>query len=305
MKQTKYNYPVAPSKPVTEYYFGTKITDHYRNFEDLKDSAVQTWFKAQGIYAENILDNIPGRDKLIKKMEELSQRKDFNISNINVTRDNQYFFLKQQKGDETAQVFYRKDENSEDEFLYDPKDYKPETKKNYVISNISPSWDGRYLVIAITHGGLEISEMIILDMTTRKVLPQIITHGRTYIKWFPNSNGFAYMHCPVIDINSTRLWKDMKMVRYYIGNDPKELDVFFSKDTHPQLIASGDFFSIALYSPLDKYILGYISKSTSSKYPETYYTTIEELEHGIPNWKPLLTADDQARYAELINDTCS
>ena len=303
MKQIKYNYPIAPSQPVTEDYFGIKITDHYRNFEDLKDPAVQTWFKAQGGYAESILENIPGRDTLIKKMEELSQRKSFSVFNVNVTRDDQYFFLKKQKGAETAQVFYRKDEHSEDELLYDPKDYKPETKKNYVISNISPSWDGRYLVIAITHSGLEISEMIILDMTTRKVLPQIITHCRSHITWFPNNNGFTYMHVPVIDITSTSLWKNMKMVRYYIGDDPKELDICFSKDTHPELnIGYGDFFFIDLFDPLDKYVLGYIFKS--SRNPEIYYATVNELEHGIPDWKSLFVDDDQTRYGGvLMNDT--
>jgi len=41
MNQTKYNYPVAPSKPITEDYFGTKITDHYRNLENLEDPDVQ------------------------------------------------------------------------------------------------------------------------------------------------------------------------------------------------------------------------------------------------------------------------
>ncbi len=304
MKQTKYNYPVAPSKPVTEDYFGTKITDHYRNLENLEDPEVQKWFKAQGSYAEHILENIPGRDILIQKMEDFYQRKAFIVFNINITRDEQYFFLKKQKEAETAQVFYRKDEHSEDELLYDPKDYKPASQKSYVISNISPSWDGRYLAIAITHSGLEIVEMIILDMNTRKVLPQVITHCYANITWFPNSNGFAYTHIPVIDINSFALYKDMKMVRYYIGEEPKKLDIFFSKDTHPQLeIAPFDLLHIVLFDPLDKYVVGYIYKTASSKYPARYYTTVAELEHGIPDWKPLLTVEEQAGYGMLINDT--
>ncbi len=303
-QQSKYNYPLAPSKPVTEDYFGTKVTDHYRNLENLKDPAVQAWFKAQGVYAERILENIPGRDTLIQKMEDLRQRKAFSVSNVNVTRDNQYFFLKKQKGAETAQVFYRKDEHSEEELLYDPKDYQPETEKKYVISDIIPSWDGRYLVIAITHSGLEIVEMIILDMNNRKVLPEIITHCFSNVKWFPNNNGFVYTHRPVIDVNSADLWKGRKAVRYHIGDDPKELNVIFSKDTHPQLnIDIADALLIDFYDPLDKYILGYVVKSSSSKNPETYYTTVDELEHGIPNWKPLLMADDQAGYGELIGDT--
>ncbi len=56
MKQIKYNYPVASSKLVAEDYFGTKSTDHYHNLEN---PAMQTWFKAQGGYAEHILENSP------------------------------------------------------------------------------------------------------------------------------------------------------------------------------------------------------------------------------------------------------
>ncbi len=316
MKPTKYNYPLAPSKPVTEDYFGTKITDHYRNLEDLTDPIVQKWYKDQGVYAENILENIPGRDLLIQKIEDLIQRKLYSISSVKVTRDDQCFFLKKQKGAETAQVFYRKDQNSEDELLFDPKDYKqqellplgrhPENpsapiEKNYVISNISPSWNGRYLVIAITHSGREISELIILDMNTRKFLPHIITNGFSNVKWFPDSNGFAYTHRPVIDVNSTSLWKDAKVVRYTIGDDPKDLNVFFSKNTHPHLnISSSDFLSINFHDPLDKYIVGFIHRP--SPYAEIYYASVEELEHGIPDWKPLLTKEDRAsRYGGVLS----
>ncbi len=53
MNKIKYNYSIAPSKPLTEDYFGTKTTVYYRNLENLKDPALQTWFKVQGGYAEN------------------------------------------------------------------------------------------------------------------------------------------------------------------------------------------------------------------------------------------------------------
>jgi prolyl oligopeptidase len=42
--------PVAAVKPVTEEYFGTKVTDPYRWLEDLKDPEVQKWFKGQDDY---------------------------------------------------------------------------------------------------------------------------------------------------------------------------------------------------------------------------------------------------------------
>lgn len=55
----------APSQPVTEAYFGKRVTDLYRNPEDLKDPAVQEWMKAQPDYTHSVLDKIPGRQPLL------------------------------------------------------------------------------------------------------------------------------------------------------------------------------------------------------------------------------------------------
>jgi len=38
--------PVAPVRPVTDDYYGTKIVDNYRYMENLKDPEVQEWMKA-------------------------------------------------------------------------------------------------------------------------------------------------------------------------------------------------------------------------------------------------------------------
>jgi Prolyl oligopeptidase, N-terminal beta-propeller domain len=42
--------PAAAVKPVTEEYFGTKVTDPYRWLENLNEPDVQKWFKAQGCW---------------------------------------------------------------------------------------------------------------------------------------------------------------------------------------------------------------------------------------------------------------
>ncbi|MUG93745.1 hypothetical protein F7734_15490 [Scytonema sp. UIC 10036] len=39
--------PVAPVQPVTDDYFGIKVTDNYRYMENFKDEEVQKWVKAQ------------------------------------------------------------------------------------------------------------------------------------------------------------------------------------------------------------------------------------------------------------------
>jgi hypothetical protein len=56
---------VAPIRPVTDDYFGTKVVDPYRYMENLKDPEVQAWFKAQDDSARAVLAKIPGRQQLL------------------------------------------------------------------------------------------------------------------------------------------------------------------------------------------------------------------------------------------------
>ena len=73
--ETRQKPPLAQVSPVEDVYFGTKISDPYRYMENLKDSTVQQWFKAQADYSRKILNSIPGRQKLIDKMMEFDGRR--------------------------------------------------------------------------------------------------------------------------------------------------------------------------------------------------------------------------------------
>ena len=56
--------PVAAARPVTDDYFGTKVTDSYRWMEDMKSPELAEWMKAQNAYTREILQSIPGRADL-------------------------------------------------------------------------------------------------------------------------------------------------------------------------------------------------------------------------------------------------
>src|SRR5690348_1708578 len=65
--------PVAPVRPVTDDYYGTKIVDNYRYMENLKDPEVQAWMKGQNDYTRAVLANIPGRAKLLARIKQVDQ----------------------------------------------------------------------------------------------------------------------------------------------------------------------------------------------------------------------------------------
>jgi hypothetical protein len=57
--------PIAAVQPVTDEYFGIKVIDPYRYMENLDDSGVQKWLKAQADYTRSQLDRIPGRPAVL------------------------------------------------------------------------------------------------------------------------------------------------------------------------------------------------------------------------------------------------
>src|ERR1700741_4468388 len=65
--------PVAPALPVTDDYFGTRVTDNYRYFEDLKSPQVQAWIKGQADYARAVLDSLPGRRALLDRVTAIDK----------------------------------------------------------------------------------------------------------------------------------------------------------------------------------------------------------------------------------------
>ena len=63
--------PKAAVKPVTDDYYGTKVVDPYRYMENLKDSEVQGWMKAQDASTRSALAAIPGREQLLARIRTL------------------------------------------------------------------------------------------------------------------------------------------------------------------------------------------------------------------------------------------
>src|SRR5271154_1976825 len=63
--------PVAPVRPVTTDYFGTKVVDDYRYMEELGSAEVKAWMKAQADYTRGKLDAIPARKPLLDRIHAL------------------------------------------------------------------------------------------------------------------------------------------------------------------------------------------------------------------------------------------
>lgn len=147
----------APSVPATDDYFGFKITDEFRNLENLKDSTVTRWMKSQSDFTASILSSIPNRNYYSNKRLEFDKREGYSISDLKVTRNDKYFYLKRNVGEKTAKVYYRNGFSGTENLLYDPSEFISSKKTtvgtkapNFIINLISPSWNGDKIAISLT-----------------------------------------------------------------------------------------------------------------------------------------------------------
>ena len=65
-------YPPAPRGPVVDHYFGTTVPDPYRWMENDKDPDWLPFLKGQNDHTRAVLNTIPGRDALLRRIQQLS-----------------------------------------------------------------------------------------------------------------------------------------------------------------------------------------------------------------------------------------
>src|ERR1700744_2586585 len=97
--------PVAPVRPITDTYFGTKVVDPYRWMENLKSPEVQKWMKGQNDFTRDYLGKLPDRDALIKRIGDLDNAS-VRVGGVDLY-GNRYFYMKLTPQDQTPKLYVR------------------------------------------------------------------------------------------------------------------------------------------------------------------------------------------------------
>lgn len=292
------------SKPVVENIHGQNIKDLYRNAENLDDPEVKKWVDLQNLKSENALQDIQRISFLIEKQKEYDKKKSFSVTSLKVTPNDKHFYLKRFAKENVAKLYFRDSFDGNETLLYDPKSFAKEKDQEFLINYIQPNWDGSKIVASITEKGKEFSELIIIDVNTKKVLPEILTNswasGVGGVSWLPDNSSFIYLFHPTTDKKSSSFLKNTKSVIYKVGDNKNSLKEIFSKDYSKNLsIDEADFPTVFLNDQGNKYLIG--EKSGVGAYNDAYILTIDQLESK--KWKLLFNKSDQVKDYIIKNDS--
>jgi prolyl oligopeptidase len=182
--------PYSAVEPVTEILHGVAITDPYRWLEDQDSPRTRAWIEGQTRYARSYLDGIPGRDRIRERIREFLAVETYD-SLQKVGR--RYFFRKRLPEQQQSCIYVREGTDGADRLLIDPSERGTGNFTAVKPLRISP--DGRLLLYEVKEGGERTGTFELLELETRKRLPDLLPRG--YLRGFafaPDGKSFYYVH---------------------------------------------------------------------------------------------------------------
>lgn len=182
--------PQSAVEPVTEIFHGVSVTDPYRWLEDQDSPRTRAWIGDQTCYARSYLDSIPGRGKIRARIKDfLAVETHDSLQKAG----NRYFFRKRLPDQEQPCIYMRDGADGEDQLLIDPLERG--TGEHTAVKPLRISQDGRLLLYEVKEGGERTGTFELLEIETRKRLPDLLPRG--YLRGFafaPDGKSFYYVH---------------------------------------------------------------------------------------------------------------
>ena len=298
--------PIAKENNIVDEYYGVKVDDPYRYMENLDDAEVQQWIKGQAEYASKILSKIPGRAKLINRLQELDSGKPFSTYSITRFVDGTRYYMKRMAGENVAKLFVRYTGNNDEQLLIDTEKIKSEDNQHFSINFYSASPDGKYVVYGLAKGGSEQTIIHILDTESGENLSETIDRIEPYYnkpRWMSDESGFFYSRLQKVspDDPETEIYKKSRAYFHKLGTSVKDDIEVMGYDLSDRVpIGEVDFPSIYIPSNSD-YAVAKIQHGDANEI-SIYTTPIQSLlDNDIP-WVKVCDAGDEVTTFSVFNN---
>lgn len=182
----KIAYPETERTNVNDTLWGEVVADPYRWLENDTSKATAQWVEAQNAVTNSYLANIPFREELRNRLNEVSQYATESLP----WKKNGKFYYYSNDGVQNQSVLYEKSSlDAEPRMILDPNKLSEDGTVALSIVEISP--DGRYLAYAISRSGSDWNEIYVMDLNTLELLPDHIQWIKfSPITWY--NDGFFY-----------------------------------------------------------------------------------------------------------------
>ena len=209
-------YPQAKRIDLIEDLHGHQVADPYRWLEDRDDQRTIDWSTAQDVLTKGWLDNVPGREVLAQRLQELTNA---GLVGVPIWRAGRMFFIKREPKQELSTLWLREPDGSE-RILLDVSAGDPSGKTT--LDTWAPNREGNLLAYQTSVGGNEQSILHVMDIDSGELVEAPIDRCRySSVGWLPGGEEFFYVRqIPADQIPEGEAQFHRRVWRHRVGTDP-------------------------------------------------------------------------------------
>lgn len=272
----KLNYPESKKTETVHEYFGTKVKDPYSWLEDDRSDETAEWVKAQNEVTFGLLKNIPFREKIAKRYEEL-----FNYPKVGSPyKVGDYYFISKNNGLQNQSViYYKKGKNGEEKEFLNPNTISKEGTTS--IGLMGHSENKKYMAYSRSDAGSDWQKIKVRDITTNTDLEDELEWVKfSGADWY--KDGFFYSRYPKPENGDELSAKNEFHSIYYhkLGDSQDKDQLVYTNKQKPLMYHYGGL------TEDKKFFILYASTGTDGY--EVYYSNMK---NGVSkmNFTPLFT----------------
>jgi prolyl oligopeptidase len=262
-------YPEARKDQVVEDYFGKKVEDPYRWLEDDLSDETAAWVEAENKVTRAFIDQIPFRDKLRNRLEELWNYEKVGSPFI----EGEYTYFYKNDGLQNQYVIYRSKGEEEPQVFLDPNTFSKDGTTS--LGGISFTEDGSLIAYQISEGGSDWRKVIVMRCSDMKIIEDTLVDVKfSGLSWKGNE-GFYYSSYdkPKEGSELSGMTQYHKLFYHKLGTSQKEDVLVFGGEEMPRRYVQ------AYMSRDERYLI--ISAANSTTGNEFYVQDMKNPSAGI------------------------
>jgi prolyl oligopeptidase len=231
--------PETSILPVTNTYHGVEVIDNYQWLENGEDSEVQSWSEAQNKYARWVLDNIPAREAIARRLQELYTEASPEYYGFQYRKGVLFAIKRQPPKDQPLLIKLNSPHDlSTEQVILDPNVLDETGRTSIDFYVVSP--DAKLVAVSLSRSGTEDGDVHVYAAATGKSLPDVIprVNGPTAggdVAWTADGSGFYYTHYPRKNERPLEDMRFFQQVYYHQLGTPTEEDSYVVGKEFPKI----------------------------------------------------------------------
>ena len=224
------SYPKAEKDGTVDEYFGVKVADPYRWLENDTSQQTAAWVEAENKVTNSYLSKIPFRQKLLKRLTELS-----NYEKIGAPRKRhgKWYFYKN-NGLQNQYVMYQMDKlGGEPRVFLDPNTLS--TDGTVALKGVYFSNNGRWAAYSISRSGSDWQEFYVIDLKTGQLTNDHIEWAKfSGAAWCGDGFYYSSYDRPEQGKEFSNVNEGMKIYYHKMGTPQSDDVLFYQNPTQPK-----------------------------------------------------------------------